>query len=496
MTEGFGGLVGAELLGVVERLGYERPSAVQRAAIPVLRRGAHAVLHAARGAGATAAYGLAMIERLQELNEEAPGVHALVVTAAEERAEPVALELGQFGQPSGVTVSVLRPGWKADARIIVVPVQRVQQLLESSQLKLDDLKILVLHDVSAMLALNHQETLETLLPTVPRDAQRVLATSEMSTAVDKIADAHLRKALHIPVRAAVPEQPGGAGHAVVIEYHVASAETERHIVAETVAAASERCVVFCRTRAECERLGEELSLRGLAAETRTYGNPVQPGETAIGYAVPFDVETFNAAFAQGGTVVLPANQLTHLRNIATQAKAGLRAAAPAADSQATGLDRFRALLRRALEEEDVEAQLLVIEPLLSEYSAAEIAAAATALLRKRASVSEPRPSISASAGVPAAFAKLFLSVGQRDSISAREIVGTITGEAGVSGEQVGKVDIRDTFSIVEVAVDAAERVIRALNGTSLRGRSLRVDYDRKPVGTKRTMPTRRAPPRR
>src|SRR5262245_7254438 len=143
MTEGFGALIGAELLGIVERLGYERPTAVQRAAIPVLRRGAHAILHAAPGAGATAAYGLSMIERLQELNETAHGVHALVVTPTEDRAESVALELGQFGRPSGLAVSVLEPGWKANARIVVVPVQRVRQLLESSLLKLDDLKILV-----------------------------------------------------------------------------------------------------------------------------------------------------------------------------------------------------------------------------------------------------------------------------------------------------------------------------------------------------------------
>ncbi|MGH6950239.1 MAG: DEAD/DEAH box helicase, partial [Vitreimonas sp.] len=65
MTDGFQELgLGGELLSTLERLGYARPTAIQRAAIPVLRRGANAVLHAASGAGATAAYGLALAERL------------------------------------------------------------------------------------------------------------------------------------------------------------------------------------------------------------------------------------------------------------------------------------------------------------------------------------------------------------------------------------------------------------------------------------------------
>jgi ATP-dependent RNA helicase DeaD len=47
---------------------------------------------------------------------------------------------------------------------------------------------------------------------------------------------------------------------------------------------------------------------------------------------------------------------------------------------------------------------------------------------------------------------------------------------------VGRVDIRESFAVVEVASAVAERVIRALNGTTMRGRSLRVDFDRKNAG--------------
>jgi len=69
-------------------------------------------------------------------------------------------------------------------------------------------------------------------------------------------------------------------------------------------------------------------------------------------------------------------------------------------------------------------------------------------------------------------------VGQRDGVRAGDLVGTIAGEAEIPGAQVGKIDIRDTFSIVEVPADVAQKVIDSVNGTTLKGRSVRVDYDR------------------
>ncbi|MGB1839956.1 MAG: DbpA RNA binding domain-containing protein, partial [Longimicrobiales bacterium] len=65
--------------------------------------------------------------------------------------------------------------------------------------------------------------------------------------------------------------------------------------------------------------------------------------------------------------------------------------------------------------------------------------------------------------------------------------GAITGEAGVGGEAVGRIEIRESHSLVEVHEPVARTIIQALNGTSIRGRAARVDFDR---------PRAKAPPRR
>jgi ATP-dependent RNA helicase DeaD len=48
----------------------------------------------------------------------------------------------------------------------------------------------------------------------------------------------------------------------------------------------------------------------------------------------------------------------------------------------------------------------------------------------------------------------------------------------VDGSSFGKIEIRDTYSLVEVRPSEAEKVIKAVNGSTIRGRSARVDYDR------------------
>jgi len=124
----------------------------------------------------------------------------------------------------------------------------------------------------------------------------------------------------------------------------------------------------------------------------------------------------------------------------------------------------------------------------------EVAAAAVAVLRKGGgSVAEGPGGVVMAPGKPAAQAwvRIFLSVGEKDGVTPRDVVGAVTGETGIAGNQVGKVEVKDTFSRVEVDGEVAARVLKALNGISIRGRAVRADYDR---GTGRT-PGRDAGPK-
>ncbi|MCC7012383.1 MAG: DEAD/DEAH box helicase [Planctomycetes bacterium] len=75
-------------------------------------------------------------------------------------------------------------------------------------------------------------------------------------------------------------------------------------------------------------------------------------------------------------------------------------------------------------------------------------------------------------------ARLFIGAGRFDALRPGDLVGAIANEAGLPGNAIGPIRIADRFSLVEVPADAAEQVIRALRGTTIRGRRVNVRYDR------------------
>ena len=79
--------------------------------------------------------------------------------------------------------------------------------------------------------------------------------------------------------------------------------------------------------------------------------------------------------------------------------------------------------------------------------------------------------------------RLYVSVGRTAGIRPQDLVGAITGETSLSGRSIGSIEITDRFSLVEVPSDAADNVIQALKGSTIKGRRATVRrerYERRP----------------
>ncbi|HEV7704170.1 MAG TPA: DbpA RNA binding domain-containing protein [Gemmatimonadaceae bacterium] len=79
-----------------------------------------------------------------------------------------------------------------------------------------------------------------------------------------------------------------------------------------------------------------------------------------------------------------------------------------------------------------------------------------------------------------AMSRLFVNAGKADGMTPRDLVGSIANESGISSEQIGKIELRDTHSIVEISTPVAEAVANKMNGITVRGKRLtmRVDNDK------------------
>jgi ATP-dependent RNA helicase DeaD len=104
--------------------------------------------------------------------------------------------------------------------------------------------------------------------------------------------------------------------------------------------------------------------------------------------------------------------------------------------------------------------------------------------------------------------RIFVNVGAMDNARPGDLVGAITNEAHITSAQVGKIDIRENHSLVEIATDVADTVISKLTGSTIRGRRVvaRIDQDRpartgmnrggRPADRGDRGPRREGPPRR
>ena len=73
--------------------------------------------------------------------------------------------------------------------------------------------------------------------------------------------------------------------------------------------------------------------------------------------------------------------------------------------------------------------------------------------------------------------RLYVGAGRDAGVRPQDLVGAITGEAGIAGREIGAIEIAERYSIVEVAEDVAGEVIAAMRGSKLKGRKVEVRRD-------------------
>jgi ATP-dependent RNA helicase DeaD len=490
--------LGPALVEALAAEGAELPTPLQVIGIPLVRRGNNVVAHAGPGAGTLITYGAGLLDRLE------PGAgrpRALVIAPTTPAARGLAESLARLAQGTGHTVASLGAPWVLPERADVLFATAGELLVaaRSAQLDLGEVQALVLDGASATQRIVGLEDVETLLEYLPREGQRVVVSLPVTSEVSDFVERHVKRAVHVPPQAAVQSsddapQRGAVRFRIVDEpKEVAALE----VAAELLVGEMHHITFFFRNDDEAADAGDFLTLHGFRAGAP--GERDAPVWLAVdelqalrvldgagnGAVVSFDVPSGPDSLdrrhggGRGGTVLVLAREVAHLKDVAR--RTGYRIV-PAPPTPRTGLpgDLAQSLeaLAGAMQEEDLAPYLLVLESFFEDHAPAEVAAAALALLRKRkAPVARTVQSVGATRPGPA-WVRLFISLGSRDQIGPGDLVGAITGEAGVEASQVGKIEIKETFSVVEVGDSVAEKVIRSLNGTTVRGRSVRADFDR------------------
>ncbi|HKO16211.1 MAG TPA: DbpA RNA binding domain-containing protein, partial [Gemmatimonadaceae bacterium] len=350
-------------------------------------------------------------------------------------------------------------------------------LVHAATLKLETVRVVVLAWVDELLAGGGEAQLESLLADVPKEAARVIVANAIDGGVEALIERYARRARR--VAPPVTENDAPTSIAYVSVSAASRPATLRRLLDDLDPA---RAVVYVRTD-ESEFEARD-TLRGLGYDPDAEQPPVRvarsggadPVDLVVLYDVPASREELREAAGASAHRLVALVQPRQLGGLRTLAAGGAVTplTLPEAASRARSREAVvRGELRDVLTDGSYARELLALEPLLDEYDGIEIAAAALRLLeeaRRSRPAAAVRPEARGAAAPASTFTRLYVNVGAVDQVRPADLVGAITSEAGITSAQIGKIDIRENHSLVEVSTEIAEDVAAKLTGKSIRGR--------------------------
>ena len=438
----------------LEALGYATLTPVQAQALPAILAGRDVIAQAPTGSGKTAAFGLGL---LQGIDAGATRTQALVLCPTRELADQVGKQLRKLATGiANLKLSVLCGGIPlapqlaslAHAPHVVVGTPgRVLELVQLDALDLRGVRVLVLDEADRMLDMGFDEPIRALVKRTPKDRQALLFSATFPDAIRLLATAMLRDPLEARV--------DGDAHAPRIEAHFFEADPARRapqLAALLLQFRPDSAVVFCNTRRDADDVAGSLAHYGFSA-LALHGDLEQRDreEVLVRFAnrscnvlVASDVAARGLDIEDIGAVVnfeLPTDADTYLHRIGRTGRAGR-------DGLALSLVAPGERNRAALIEQRQGAPIRYarIDPLDG----------------------KPR-------GVPqAAMATLRIDAGRTDKLRPGDIVGALTGDAGLAKEAIGKIDVFATRSYVAIARAEARHALERLRAGKIKGRRFRI----------------------
>ena len=442
------------LLGNLDSLGYRSMTPIQAQSLPHLLAGRDVVGQAETGSGKTAAFALAILQRLD------PGhfnCQALVLCPTRELAAQIAEEFRRLATPlanikiitlcGGTPIGPQKASLEHGAHVIVGTPGRIDDHLRKKTLRLDRLQALVLDEADRMLDMGFIDTITGIIRQTPKKRQTLLFSATFPSDIERLSTEFQSRPLRVTV-----EQ---VGQKTTIRHQFFAVTKPKHKL-ETLLKILGRqkpqsCLIFCKTRQGCAELAEELKSRRHSA-LALHGDMEQKDRdlTLLRFSngsarilVATDVAARGLDVDDLGLVInydMASDAETWLHRVGRTGRAGKAGMAITLLTQAElfRLDALAPLLAQPIVLDDI--QLLPSELPVPEKPA---------------------------------MVTLVLDAGRKNKLRPGDILGALTGEGGLPGAAIGKINIHDFNAYVAVARSHAREALEHLQSGKVKGRSIR-----------------------
>lgn len=249
-------------------MGFEEATAIQVQTIPAALQGKDLIGQAQTGTGKTAAFGIPLIERVDEADTR---IQAVVLTPTRELAVQVAEEINKIAQFTKIAALPIYGGQditrqikalKKRPQIIVATPGRFMDHMRRKTIRLDAIEMVVLDEADEMLNMGFIDDIREILQEVPEQRQTLLFSATMPRAIQEIAQQFMREPELISVKAKEVTVPN-----IEQQYMEVAEKQKFDVLCRLLDIHSpELAIVFGRTKRRVDELAEALTKRGYGAE--------------------------------------------------------------------------------------------------------------------------------------------------------------------------------------------------------------------------------------
>ena len=437
----------------VEAAEYVAMTPVQAASLPAILAGRDVLGHAKTGSGKTAAFALGL---LAAIDVSVTLLQGLVLCPTRELADQVSKEIRRLARfiPNLKVLTLcggipLRPHLASlvhEPHLVVGTPGRILDLQQRGALPLASIRVLVLDEADRMLDMGFTDDIAAITTHMPTGRQTLLFSATYSDAVRDISRRFQQDALDVSVETTLSRDE--------LEQAFIEVDEERKFDALTTLLGQHRpeaTLVFCNTKHETRALAAQLSERGYSVlalhgelEQRDRDEVlVRFANNSCAVLVATDVAARGLDIKDMPMVInydVALDPDIHLHRIGRTGRAGKKGQA---FTLCCGKERARV---QAIEE-DQDAPLRW---------------------------SKIVPSRSTPKALVAGMVTLVIDGGRTEKLRPGDLLGALTGDAGLPAEAVGKIDIYTTRSYVAIGRRSVDQALRALTAGKIKGRKFRV----------------------
>jgi ATP-independent RNA helicase DbpA len=415
-----------EMLQTIDSLGYNEMTPIQAEALPLILEGHDVIAEAKTGSGKTAAFGIGL---LSSLDVKKFRIQSLILCPTRELVDQVAKELRRLARfQHNIKILMLTGGESFgkqlgslthQAHIIVGTPGRVLKHLKKESLGLSNLRTLVLDEADRMLDMGFIEEIEKVLSFVPKERQTLLFSATYNNEILAISKKIQKNAINVKTTKKEVQ------NRINQEFY----ETNDKVGTLIKIFANykpQNVIVFTNTKLEAKELVESLvqnkidalAIHGDLEQYERNDVLVQFANKSCPVLIATDVAARGLDIKELSMVVnydLPHTKETYIHRIGRTGRAG-------AEGIAITLYLDREIHKIQEYKEDTSRNFLNISTLKKEQGF------------------EMQPQ----------YVTLVIEGGKKDKIRAGDILGALTGDAGLQGSNIGKIDIYDRQSYVAI----------------------------------------------